>query len=242
MEQIVRPFEKFLPGSHLIIGEAGSGKTRLIWSLLQEKDFEEDDSINIVLTDSEKRIWSRPTRNPIVTINPFDTDISWITEPKKPGIYYCACDYPPRVITFLECLATWAIQNEQKTDNKVRVFIDFSSKYWSLPEFIEQLSRLHYITANQKGDDNPTLEIWAVLGSLRKISPKAKPLFQQVSLTLLNPFPETWSGNLSELLDSKCENLPELLTGIDKNVSDGYYYIPCNQDDLYLNKKAIPKL
>lgn len=241
MEQIVRPFEKFLPGSHLILGEAGSGKTRLIWSLLQEKDYVEDDSINIVLTDSEKRIWSKPTRNPIITIDPFKTDISWITEPKKPGIFYCACDYPPRVITFLECLATWAIQNEKNINHKVRVFIDFSSKYWLLPEFIEQLHRLHYITAEQK-DENRSLEIWAVLGSLKKISPHAKPLFQQVSLVMLNPFPEAWSSNLSELLDIKCENLPELLTGIDNNVNDGYYYIPCDQNQLYLNKKAIPKL
>lgn len=112
MEQNVRPFEKFLPGSHLILGEAGSGKTRLIWSILQGKDFVEDHSINIVLTDSEKRIWYNPPNNPVHTINPYETDISWVTEPTKPGIYYCACDYAPRIITFLECLATWSIHEK----------------------------------------------------------------------------------------------------------------------------------
>jgi len=123
MEQLIKPFEKFLPGSHLVLGEAGSGKTRLIWSnSYKKKIYVKDDSINIVLTDAEKRIWSKPTNNPIFTFNPFDTNISWVTEPQKPGIYYCACEYAPRVITFLECLASWAIQNEKNMNNKVRVF------------------------------------------------------------------------------------------------------------------------
>lgn len=242
MEQIVKPFDKFLPGSHLILGEAGSGKTRLIWSMLQEKDFAEDDSINIVLTDSEKRIWYKPTKNPIITLDPFDSDISWVTNPQKPGIYYCACDYAPRMITFLECLATWAIQNEKNIDNKVRVFVDFSSKYWLLPEFIEQLSRLHYITASQNNEENPPLEIWAVLGSLKKITPKAKSLFQHMNLIMLNPFPENWPNSILSLLDINCENLPELLTGIDNTIKEGYYYIPCNEDALYLNRNPIQKL
>jgi hypothetical protein len=242
MEQSIRPFEKFLPGSHLILGEAGSGKTRLIWSILQEKDYVEDDSINIVLTDSEKRIWYNPKRNPIVTINAYDTNLSWVTEPNRPGIYYCACDYAPRIITFLECLATWSIQNEKNIDNKVRIFVDFPAKYWSLPEFVEQLNRLHYITASQNEDDNPLIEIWSVLGSLKKITPKAKPLFQHANLVMLNPFPENWSSNVCKLLDLKYENLPVLLAGIDNKFNDGFYYIPHTGEALYLNKKPIDKL
>lgn len=242
MEQIVRPFEKFSPGSHLLLGEAGSGKTRLIWSILQEKDYVEDDSINIVLTDSEKRIWHNPTRNPIITVNPYDSNISWVTDPQKPGIYYCACDYAPRIITFLECLATWAIQHEKSIDNKVRIFVDFPTKYWSLPEFVEQLNRLHYIIASQNDEDNLAIEVWAVLGSLKKISPQAKSLFQHMNLVMLNPFPENWSNNIFSLLGIKCENLPELLSGINNELKDGFYYIPCTEECLYLNNKPIEKL
>lgn len=242
MEQNVQPFERFLPGSHLLIGEAGSGKTRLIWSMLQEKAYVDDDSINIVLTDSEKLIWNNPPRNPVINLDPYNTDISWATEPKKPGIYYCACDYAPRVITFLECLATWAIQNEKHIDHKVRIFADFPTKFWVLPEFVEQLNRLHYITASQDGENNPPIEIWAVLCSPKKISPQAKPLFQNANLVLLNPLPENWPASIISQLDIKCKNLPERLSRIKSNLKDGYYYIPCSGETLYLNEKPIEKL
>jgi len=240
MEQNVKPFEKFLAGSHLIMGEAGSGKTRLIWSILQEKDYVEDESINIVLTDSEKRIWFNPAKNPIITVDPFDTNLSWATEPKKPGIYYCACEYAPRIITFLECLATWAIQNEKNINNKVRIIVDFPDKYWSLPEFVEQLNRLHYIATSQDGEENG-IEIWSVFGSAKKITAQAKALFQNVNLVFLNPFPENWSSNICKLLGLKCESLPELLAKIDNNLKDGFYYIPSTQESLYLHKKPIEK-
>jgi len=240
MEQIIKPFERFFSGSHLILGEAGSGKTRLIWSILQEKDYAEDNSINIVLTDSEKRIWSNPINNPVITINPFDTDISWVTEPKNPGIYYCACEYAPRVITFLECLATWAIQNES-FQNKVRIFIDFPTKYWNLPNFLEQLNRLHYFIAGQNGENNP-IEIWSVPGSLKKITLEAKDLFQNVNLVLLNPFPADWSTSVCNLPGLKNENFPELFALIDHNKTEGYYYIPKSETILYQNENPIKKL
>lgn len=240
MEQIVQQFTKFLPGSHLIIGEAGSGKTRLIWSILQEKDFVEDDSINIVLTDSEKRIWHNPKINPIVTIYPYDTNISWVTEPKNPGIYYCACDYAPRVITFLECLATWAIQNEKGIHNTVRIFVDFPSKYWALPEFVDQLSRLHYIIASQDTEHSAPIEIWAVMGSVKKISPQTKSLFKDVNLVLLNPLSENLKNDIAGLV--KSESLPALLAGVDSGLKDGFYYIPHCPEAIYLNAKPIVKL
>ncbi|KUO58404.1 MAG: hypothetical protein APF84_01540 [Gracilibacter sp. BRH_c7a] len=240
MEQVVKPFAKFLPGSHLILGEAGSGKTRLIWSILQEKDYVVDNSINIVLTDSEKRIWYNPAKNPIVPVDPFDTDISWVTEPSKPGIYYCACEYAPRVITFLECLASWAIRNENKLTNKVRIFIDFPVKYWTLPEFVEQLSRLQYIVGSQSTvEEISPIEIWTVLGPFKKISPQAKEVFKNVNMVLLNPFPQGWFKNISSILDLESADLPNLMEGIDPGIKDGYYYVPCVEKGLYLNSKPI---
>ena len=243
VEQVVKPFEKFLPGSHLILGEAGSGKTRLIWSILQEKDYVVDNSINIVLTDSEKRIWYNPSKNPIIPIDPYDTDISWVTEPNKPGIYYCACEYAPRVITFLDCLATWAIRNQNKTQTKVRIFIDFPHKYWTLPEFVEQLSRLQYIIGSPcDGDDSGAeslVELWTVLGPLKKISSEAKTLFKNINLVLLNPFPTNWAKSIAGVLDVKNVNLPKILEGIDSEAKEGYYYIPCAEEVLYLNSKPI---
>lgn len=240
MQQLARPFEKFLPGSHLILGEAGSGKTRLIWSILQEKDFVADNSINIVLTDSEKRIWYNPPHNPVHAINPYDTDISWVTEPTKPGIYYCASDYAPRIITFLECLATWSI-HEKNIPNRVRIFLDLPSKYWNIPEFAEQLGRLDYITANRKEEDGPPIEIWAAISSLNKIPPEIRSLFKHVNLILLNPLPHGWSDKVLNLLDIKCDNLPELFAGIQGDIKDGYYYIPITEEYLAFNPNPIVK-
>ncbi|NLP44469.1 MAG: hypothetical protein GX351_07555 [Peptococcaceae bacterium] len=242
MEQNVKPFEQFVPGSHLILGEAGSGKTRLIWSILQRKSYREDNSINIVLTDSEKKIWYNPPYNPVTILDPFDSDINWATNPEKPGIYYCACDYAPRVTTFLECLATWAIQHEREIKNKVRVFIDFPSKYWTQQGFVEQLIRLHYIAASQDVDNQGHIEIWAVLTSLGKISAKASPIFESSNLLLLNPMSETWLAGIKDSLKTKCENVREFLSQIDKSLKEGFYYIPCSGNELYVNKKAIDNL
>jgi len=240
LEKIVKPFERFFPGNHLILGEAGSGKTRLIWFLLQGKEYIEDNSINIVLTDSEKRIWSKPKNNPIVTLNPYDTDISWATNPHRPGIYYCACEYSPRIITFLECLATWAMHHENVANKTVRLFVDFSSKYWNLPEFVEQLIRLHYIVDGQH-ELNGSIEIWSVFGSLKKLPVKARPLFQKSNLVLLNPFPQEWSENISDLLSLKDEKA-ELIAQINKQQTEGYYYLPIQEDRLFLNPDPIKQI
>lgn len=237
MEQQVKPFENFLPGNHLILGEAGSGKTRLIWSILQSKEFFDDDSINIVLTDSEKRIWYNPSINPIMTIDPFETDIAWISQPSKPGIYYCACDYAPRINTFLECLATWAIQNQENMSYKVRIFIDFPSKFWTLPEFVEQLSRLYYISNSL---ENGQLEIWSVLCPLKKLSPKTMSIFDNTHLVLINPFPQKWGKDMSEALNLKSNNSKELVSSL-KTEEGGFYYLPDQENTVYLNPNPIQK-
>lgn len=235
MEQNVKPFEEFFSGSHLILGEAGSGKTKLIWSILQDREYVKENSINIVLTDSDKRMWAESRQNPVTIINPYDSDISWVTNPSEPGIYYCACDYAPRIITFLECLATWAIQHENQIDNKVRVFIDVSSRIWALPEFIEQVNRLHFIGTSQE-EDSP-IEIWAVLGSLNKLSNQAKLVFACTNLILMNPISQTWISELKDIVGLNCGNLRDRLDSVEIGKKEGYYYAPTNHHDLYIMTK-----
>lgn len=236
---MVETFKEFYPGNHLILGEAGSGKTRLIWSLLQERKYTEDNSINIVLTDSEKFIWSKPATNPIHILDPFDPDISWISKPQKPGIYYCACDYAPRIVTFLECLATWEMQHDKTAGRIVRVFVDFSTQYWRRPDFAEQLKRLHYIGQNRAEN---TLEIWAALGSVKKVAADIKNLFQEVNLVLLNPFPSKWSDSIRQVLNLKVETLPDLLKKIDPSQTKGFYYIPKEGNIIFQNKEPIRQI
>ncbi|HHY27258.1 MAG TPA: hypothetical protein GX523_11065 [Desulfitobacterium dehalogenans] len=230
MEQNVKPFEKFFSGSHLILGEAGSGKTKLIWSILQNREYVKENTINIVLTDSEKRMWHDSHQNPVTTIDPYDSDISWATNPSKPGIYHCACDYAPRIITFLECLATWAIRNEKKIEQKVRIFIDISSKIWMLPEFIEQVNRLHFIASSQEEN---SIEIWAVLGSLKKLTNQVKPIFACINLVLMNPISPSWIDELKDIVGIQCGNLRDKLDGIQVGKKEGYYYAPSDDRDLY---------
>ncbi|MGE4272173.1 MAG: hypothetical protein AB7E31_04795 [Desulfitobacterium sp.] len=235
MEQNVKPFEKFFSGNHLILGEAGSGKTKLIWSILQDKEYVKENSINIVLTDSEKRMWEESRQNPVTIVNPYDSDISWATNPSKPGVYYCACGYVPRIITFLECLATWAIQNENSMEHKVRVFIDVSSKTWALPEFTEQVNRLHFIAFNQ--DEASSIEIWAALGSLKKLTDQAKAMFASINLVLMDPISPAWINEIKDTIGTKCDSLQEKLAKIKSGGEKGYYYAPCNGHELYFQSQ-----
>ena len=108
-----------------------------------------------------------------------------------------------------------------------------------MPGFIEQLTRLHYIAASQNMDDQGHIEIWAVLTSLGKISAKASPIIERSNLLLLNPMSETWLAGTKDSLKTKCENQKDFWQKIDKNLKEGFYYIPCSGEELYLNKKAI---
>lgn len=233
MEQDVRPFEKFFPGNHLILGDVGTGKTKLVWSLLKDKEYIKEDSINIVLTDSDKRMWDETYPIPVTVKNCYDTDISWATNPSDPGIYYCACDYPPRIITFLECLATWAVQNQGKFERKLRVFIDISSKTWALPEFSEQITRLNYIASSQ--DEDFPIEIWAVLGSLNKLTNQTKSIFAGNNLILMNPLPSSLIDELKTIVGPQCGSLGDRLANIQERKNLGYYYAPCNCEEFYVH-------
>ncbi|MDR1603516.1 MAG: hypothetical protein LBS10_01830 [Gracilibacteraceae bacterium] len=228
MNEQTLPFTRFRPGSHLILGEAGSGKSKLIWSLLQTPDFTQNKAINIVLSDASQRMWfDETTRNPIRAIDPFNPDINWIARPSVPGIYYCACDYAPRVITFVECLATWALQAPEEAASRVRLFLDFSAKCWSRPEFVEQATRLHYIATNQEN-----IEIWAVVGAYKKVSPLVRSLFEKTGLIFVNPFPAGLIDEICEALGLKRDTLPGLSL-VSFTRKTGFYYIPYNEEAAY---------
>jgi hypothetical protein len=225
MDQTLSAFQTFSPGSHLIIGDAGSGKTRLMWAALQS-DFLEGDAINIVLTDSQKNAWYLPSKKPITTLDPYSTDISWASNPTRSGIYYCACDYIPRIITFLECLATWAIQSENKTETApqtLRIFLDFSAKHWLLPEFVEQISRLHYISSNRGDDHAHPIELWASQGLSAKIPVKIRSYFSGFHIVMLNPAPSSWAQGISTWLGGATA-ASALLQGADFQKASGFYY------------------
>jgi len=227
MEQTASVFETFSSGSHLIIGEAGAGKTRFMWAVLQREDFG-GNAINIVLTDSQKNVWYRPSRNLITTLDPYCLDISWVSSPSRPGIYYCACEYIPRIITFLECLATWAIQSEKDTESSsqtVRIFLDFSSKHWVLPEFVEQVARLHYISSTRGEDHAHPIELWISQGLSAKVPTKVRSFFSAFHQILLNPTPAPWIQEIPSWLGTPSP-ATECLSGLDPSIKDGFYYAP----------------
>ncbi|MDR1070097.1 MAG: hypothetical protein LBL37_04870 [Gracilibacteraceae bacterium] len=228
MNEQTLPFAHFLPGSHLILGEAGSGKSKLIWSTLQTPEFSQNNAVNIVLSDASQRIPSdEALRNPVRDVEPYNTDITWITRPSVPGVYYCSCDYAPRVITFLECFATWALQAPEEGGSPVRLFLDFSAKCWSRPEFVEQLARLYYIATNREN-----IEIWAVIGAYKKVSLLARALFEKTSLVFLNPFPAGLIDEICDALGLKRDTLPGLaLVTFERKT--GFYYIPYNEEAAY---------
>ncbi|MCL1853113.1 MAG: hypothetical protein FWF88_08795 [Peptococcaceae bacterium] len=239
MNQLIGPFESFSPGCHLIIGDAGSGKTRLMWVALQN-GFLEGSAINIVLTDSQKNAWYLPSKKPITTLDPYSTDVSWASNPKHSGIYYCACEYIPRIITFLECLATWSIQSENEKDpapQTVRIFLDFSSKHWMLPEFVEQVSRLHYISSTRNEDHAHPIELWVSQGLSAKIPTKVRAFFSGFHIIMLNPAPSGWAKQIPAWLNAPGTNgqgavspVAATLQNADLSQTDGFYYATQNGD------------
>ncbi|MDR0434258.1 MAG: hypothetical protein LBH21_04235 [Gracilibacteraceae bacterium] len=228
MSEQTLPFTHFRPGSHLILGEAGSGKSKLIWATLQTPEFTQNNAVNIVLTDADQRMpFDEAIRNSVRDLEAYNTDITWITQPSEPGVYHCACDYAPRVITFIECFATWALQAPDEGGSPVRLFLDFSAKFWDRPEFVEQLARLHYIASNREN-----IEIWAIIGSYKKVSPLARTLFEKTGLIFVNPFPAGLINEICDALGLKRDTLPGLaLVAFERKT--GFYYIPYNEKAAY---------
>jgi len=215
MQQNDHSLTAFVPGNHLILGAAGSGKTRLIWTLLQSPEFCKPDTVNIVLTDSEKRIWLNPSDNPIIVVNPYAPDISWATEPTTPGIYYAACEYLPRITTFLECLANFARYVEHDIKHPLRVFIDFPKKYWRDFNFFDQINRLIFISESLAEDGQYPLEIWSVLTTPKDLNPKQYVAFKNSHLILMPPITDALVADVKEALgvELSLENSREMSDG-----------------------------
>lgn len=240
VEHQIQPFTSFIPGNHLILGAAGVGKTRLIWSLLQSKEYYGENTINIVLTDSSKHAWHDPSpTTPIIPIDPYSTNMRWIAEPTVPGIYFAACDYLPRVITFLECLANYARSSEGNLQNPVRVFIDFPVKFWRDACFIEQLDRLQYISDSHSENEGQRLDIWMVMTVAKDLPAKVLSPLQKSNLIVLNPASKPWLSEVQNLLGKTFPQLELLLNKDGKSQENGFYYFPYAQQDVLLQEKSF---
>ena len=227
-------FSSLVPGNHLILGAAGVGKTRFIWSLLENKDFCGEHTINIVLTDSAKRNWHGPTPEPVIPVDPYSTNMRWIAEPTGPGIYFAACDYLPRAVTFLECLANFARSSEGNLKNPVRVFVDYPVKFWRDTCFLEQMERLRFISDTFSEDGVTLFNIWTVLTAGKDLTAKILAAIEKSHLIFLNPASK---NVLTQVKDELVKYYPqfETLAGDDYKVSDsGFYYLPDNEPYIYL--------
>lgn len=227
MEHDVQPFKAFMPGNHLVLGAAGVGKTRLIWSLLQSKEFCQDNTVNIVLTDHSKPLWHGPNDTPIFHISPYANDLNWIANPQKPGIYYAACDYLPRMHTFLECLANYS-RNIDQMKAPVRVFLDFPNKYWLNDFFMEQIGRLLYISESCDFEA-PELEVWTTMSIGRDIPYPNLKGYQGHKL-LLNPLNESMLESANQLMNT---SLAMNDFGARPVKDDGFYYLPSSEKKIY---------
>ena len=235
MEQQFQPFTNFVLGNHLLLGDTGVGKSLLILSLLQTNEFSDKDTINIVLTDSAKHICQYTIPNPIISIDPYSTDMRWIAEPKVPGIYYCACDYLPRVITFLECIANFTRGDEDKLKHPIRLFIDFPPKFWKNQSIIEQMVRLNYISNTLNNDDFRPLTIWTVYTSLKDLSQKAKDLLEKTHLVIIKPLSKSW---LKETKNSLEKQFPHISNINNNEDSKGFFYLPFTEETIYTQNQV----
>ncbi|MHB1654069.1 MAG: hypothetical protein ACYCVD_16580 [Desulfitobacteriaceae bacterium] len=236
MENLVQPFQNFLPGNHFVMGAAGVGKTRLIWSLLQDVDFCGKETINIILTDSQERLSQGLSPVPLTQVDPYSTDMRWIAEPTEPGIYFTSCGYIPRATTFIECLANYIRRFEGTIKNPIRVFIDFSSKYWRDTSFLDQLARLHYISESVTSDKERPLSIWAVLTDLKELSHQAQGMLHYAHLVLMNPVVPAALQELDTFFGKSLLPRATTLFPPGKTIG-GFYYVPFTEDNIYFNDK-----
>jgi hypothetical protein len=231
MEQKSQPFTAFVPGNHLVLGATGVGKSLFILSLLQSKGFNDKETINIVLTDSAKLIYQYTIPNPVITIDPYSTNMRWIAAPSIPGIYYCACDYLPRIVTFLECIANFTRGDEENIKYPIRLFIDFPPKFWQYESVIEQMVRLNYISNTLVDYDYRPLTLWTVFTSLKELSPKTKSILDKTNLVILKPIPQSWFTEIAASLEKQFPHLIEL--DFTKENDEGFFYLVHNENIIY---------
>lgn len=237
MENQVQPFQNFLSGNHLVMGAAGVGKTRLIWSLLEDKDFCGQETINIILTDSQEHMAQKNSPVPLVHVDPYSTDMRWIAEPNEPGIYFTSLGYIPRATTFVECLANYIRKVEGDVKHPIRVFVDFSSKYWRDNAFVEQLARLHYISESVTGESERPLSIWTVLTHLKDLSPQAQGILHYTHLVLMNPVLSTTLQELDNFFGKNLLARANTIFVPGKTIG-GFYYLPFTDSNIfYFNEK-----
>lgn len=231
MEQKIQPFTNFVPGNHLVLGATGVGKSLLILSLLQTKEFSDKETINIVLTDSAKLIYQYTIPNPVISIDPYSPDMRWIAEPSVPGIYYCACDYLPRIVTFLECLANFTRGDEENLKYPIRLFIDFPPKFWQYESVIEQMVRLNYISNSLSDNNYYPLTLWTVFTSLKELTLKTRKILDQTHLVILKPIPLSWFKEITASLEEQFPDLKNLDFATENNV--GFFYLPHDKNNIY---------
>lgn len=239
MEFEVEPFQNFVQGNHLVIGTPGIGKTRLLLSLLEDEHFCDENTIQIVLTDSQERLSQARSPVPLTHIDPYATDMGWIAEPSTPGIHFASCNYVPRTTTFVECLANFARQREGNITHPVRTFLDFSEHYWKDAAFVEQFSRLHYVSESIATGDVRPLSIWTVLTSLSELPLTAQGMLPHAHLILINPLTPNVLQEVDDFLGQNLAgNLPSpAASGKD---AGGFFYLPCaSQTVYYRDRKSV---
>lgn len=225
-------FQRFLPGNHVLLGAAGVGKTRLLWSLLDDPGFRGENTVDILLTDSKDRFNQGVSPLHVVHVEPYATDLSWISEPIKPGIYFSSCSYTPRNITFLECLANYVRQAEGLIPHPIRLFIDFSAKHWKDNAFFEQLIRLHYISTLMREEGVETLSIWNVLSTLTNLPSSAQSMWKDANFILLSPVESASLAALDSFLVRT--PLPSSHTAIITGRQVGeFFYLPRKEEKIY---------
>lgn len=232
VESQVIAFQSFLTGNHVLLGSAGVGKTRLLWSLLQDPGFRGENSVDILLTDSKDRFSLGVSHLHVMHVEPYSTDLSWISEPSKPGVYFSSCPYTPRNTTFLECLANYVRQAEGTIPYPIRLFVDFSAKHWQDTAFLEQLVRLHYISESLREEGSGTLSIWSVLSSLNNLPPQAQTMWKDAHFVLLSPVESASLTSLGTVFSRSL--LPSALEAIKAGKDMGeFFYLPHDEKQIY---------
>ncbi len=232
VESQVIAFQRFLPGNHVILGAAGVGKTRLLWTLLQDSSFREEKTVDILLTDSKDRFSQGVSPLHVVHVEPYATDLSWITEPSKPGIYFSTCPYTPRNTTFMECLANYVRQAEGAVPYPIRLFVDFSAKHWQDSGFLEQLARLHFISESIQEERSGALSIWSVLSTLTNLPPQAQGMWKDAHFVLLSPVESASLTNLNSLFGHTLAPLTQEALTAGQHMGE-FYYLPHAEKQIY---------